>query len=55
LGKACLGEATRLLKPTGFKKLQAEVKNSDQAAIRLFESSGFKTTRKLTRYLLPVK
>jgi len=55
LGKACLGEATRLLKPSGFKKLQAEVKDSDQAAIRLFESSGFKTTRKLTRFVISVR
>lgn len=54
LGKACLGEATRLLKPFGFKKLQAEVKDSDQAAIKLFEASGFKTTRKLTRFILPI-
>ncbi|MFM8270445.1 MAG: GNAT family N-acetyltransferase [Pseudomonadota bacterium] len=55
LGKACLGEATRVLKPFGFKKLQAEVKDTDQAAIKLFEGSGFKTTRKLTRFISKVE
>jgi len=52
LGKACLSEATRVLKPFGFKKLQAEVKATDQSAIKLFEAAGFKTTRKLTRFVL---
>lgn len=54
LGKVCLGEATRVLKPFGFKKLQAEVKESDPAAIKLFNTCGFKTTRKLTRFILPL-
>lgn len=52
LGKACLCEATRLLKPFGFKKLQAEVKESDLSAIKLFENTGFKRARKLTRFFL---
>lgn len=54
LGKVCLGEATRLLKPFGFKKLQAEVKETDLLAIKLFDTCGFRTTRKLTRFILPV-
>lgn len=52
VGKSCLSEAARLLKPFGFKKLVAEVKESDQAAVKLFETSGFRTSRKLTLFSL---
>ncbi|NBV50262.1 GNAT family N-acetyltransferase [bacterium] len=54
LGKVCLSEAVRLLQPVGIKRLQAEVKDSDRSAIRLFEVSGFRTVRKLTRFILPL-
>lgn len=54
LGKVCLSEAVRLLKPFGIKRLQAEVKDSDISAIKLFEASGFRTIRKLTRFILPL-
>jgi len=52
LGKACLSEAVRILKPYGFKKLVAEVKETDRHAMQLFESSGFRTSRRLTRFKL---
>ena len=54
LGKLCLSEAARLLKPFGFKKLVAEVKETDQGAVKLFESTGFKLSRKLTRFSLVI-
>lgn len=52
LGRACLSEAVRALSPYGFKKLVAEVKDTDLHAIQLFERSGFRTTRRLTRLKL---
>jgi hypothetical protein len=55
LGKICLGEANRVLQNTGFKKLQAEVRDTDTAAVKLFEVAGFKTIRKLTRFQLSLK
>lgn len=54
LGKLCLSESARLLKPFGFKKLIAEVKESDRGAVKLFETSGFRLARKLTRFSLSV-
>ena len=52
LGRACLSEAVRALSPYGFKKLVAEVKETDTHAIQLFERSGFRTSRRLTRLKL---
>ncbi|NDD04509.1 MAG: GNAT family N-acetyltransferase [Proteobacteria bacterium] len=52
LGKMCLGEANRVLQKIGYKKLQAEVRDTDTSALKLFETCGFRVIRKLSRFQL---